>query len=113
MKSFIAKNKWWLLAITAIMAALVMIRLGIEKKTETKLMVSECVRGGCSGQLCLESGNETGVSTCEWKDVYQCYQKAVCEKQTNGKCGFTQSPEFQQCLSKFGDSIDSSILKSR
>ena len=55
----------------------------------------ECVRTGCSGQLCAETEL---VSTCEFKPEYACYQKATCERQKNGQCGFTQTHELVQCL---------------
>jgi hypothetical protein len=60
-----------------------------------------CKISGCSGQLCVAEG-ESGISTCEWKDEYACYGSAKCEKQPSGKCGWTQTPELQQCLSGGG-----------
>ncbi len=59
----------------------------------------ECVRGGCSGQLCVEDGAGSDVvTTCEFKEEYACYQSADCEVQSNGRCGFTQSDELTSCL---------------
>lgn len=55
----------------------------------------DCVRTGCSGHLCAE---EELVSTCEFKPEYACYQKATCERQKNGQCGFTPTNELVQCL---------------
>lgn len=59
----------------------------------------ECVRGGCSGQLCLE-GKESGqiASTCEYKEEYGCYKNAKCEKQSDGKCSWTKTEELTKCL---------------
>jgi len=57
-----------------------------------------CYVGGCSAQLC---GEEEGlISTCEWKDEYACYQDpaATCERQADGACGWTQTPELLACL---------------
>lgn len=57
----------------------------------------KCVVGGCSGQLCVEEGDD-GISTCEWRDEYACYKTARCERQQNGLCGWTQTVELDSCL---------------
>lgn len=56
-----------------------------------------CVVGGCSGQLCTESSEDI-ATTCEWRDEYACYQKATCERQPSGKCGWTDTPTLQACI---------------
>lgn len=56
-----------------------------------------CIKTGCSSQVCSDK-NE--ITTCEWRPEYACYQKAVCERQGNGNCGFTQTPELAACLSR-------------
>ncbi|MFN3692883.1 MAG: hypothetical protein ACK4SL_02135 [Candidatus Paceibacteria bacterium] len=56
-----------------------------------------CVVGGCSSQLCLEEGNDM-TTTCEWTAKYSCYQKATCERQASGQCGWTETPELLQCI---------------
>jgi hypothetical protein len=56
-----------------------------------------CFVGGCSGQLCTEERG--AVSTCEWREAYACYQNAKCERQSNGKCGWTPTAELNMCLS--------------
>ncbi len=56
-----------------------------------------CVVGGCSSQLCGEEGDDL-VSTCEWTEKYSCYQKATCERQASGQCGWTETPELLQCI---------------
>jgi hypothetical protein len=61
-----------------------------------------CVRGGCSSQLCVEPDPNVGGSTCEWRDEYACYQKATCERQPDGRCGFTPSDALAQCLAAVG-----------
>lgn len=61
--------------------------------------LKECVRAGCSGQLCAETPL---VSTCEFKPEYACYQKATCERQKNGQCGFTPTEDLVQCLGTHG-----------
>ena len=57
-----------------------------------------CIIGGCSAQICGEAADGSAVSNCEYKAEYGCYKTARCEKQTNGKCGWTQSAELKVCL---------------
>lgn len=54
-----------------------------------------CMKTGCSSQIC--SDREV-ITTCEFRPEYECYQKAICERQKNGQCGFTQTPELAECL---------------
>jgi hypothetical protein len=56
-----------------------------------------CARGGCSGQLCLEEGDDR-VTTCEWREEYACYDRATCERQGDGSCGWTPTDELEACL---------------
>lgn len=60
-----------------------------------------CVVGGCSNQLCTE-GPQSAGSTCEWREEYACYRDATCERQSDGKCGWTQTPELTACLENPG-----------
>lgn len=55
-----------------------------------------CYVGGCSGQIC--SDQEGAISTCEFRPEYACYAEATCERQDNGKCGWTETPELSACL---------------
>jgi len=61
---------------------------------------TDCVRTGCSGQLCAD---QAVVSTCEYRPEYACYQKATCERQKNGQCGFTPTNELVSCLGTHGN----------
>lgn len=54
-----------------------------------------CKRTGCSGQICSD---EDVVTTCEFRPEYACYQAAVCERQLNGECGWTETEDLTQCL---------------
>jgi hypothetical protein len=63
-----------------------------------RLMDQSCFVGGCSGQIC--SDQEGVISTCEWRDEYACYQAATCERQPDGLCGFTPTPELEACLAE-------------
>ena len=58
---------------------------------------SDCIKSGCSGTMCVEPGKEV-MTTCEYKPEYGCYREGKCERQGDGKCGWTQSPELQGCL---------------
>jgi hypothetical protein len=55
-----------------------------------------CYRGGCSGQICSDRPNV--ISTCEWRAEYACYRDATCERQADGGCGWTQTPELEACI---------------
>jgi hypothetical protein len=54
-----------------------------------------CFKTGCSGQVCAD---EEVMTTCEFKPEYECYKRARCERQANGQCGFTDTPELRRCL---------------
>jgi eight-cysteine-cluster-containing protein len=56
-----------------------------------------CITTGCSGIVCAEPGKEV-MTTCEYKAEYGCYKTAKCERQANGSCGWTESPELTACL---------------
>jgi len=54
-----------------------------------------CIKTGCSSQVCAD---HDVITTCEFRPEYACYQKAKCERQSNGNCGFTQTRELAACL---------------
>jgi hypothetical protein len=54
-----------------------------------------CFKTGCSSQVCAD---EEVITTCEYRAEYECYKTAKCERQANGKCGFTDTPELRRCL---------------
>jgi hypothetical protein len=60
-----------------------------------------CVASGCSSTLCVPAGKEM-MSTCEYKPEYACYQKATCEPQPDGACGWTHNADFDACLAAGG-----------
>lgn len=66
----------------------------LEKQQEQK---PECARSGCSGIACVEP-DEQIMTTCEFRPEYVCYDNATCERQTDGKCGWTQTTELTACL---------------
>jgi uncharacterized protein DUF6748 len=57
--------------------------------------LSPCIKTGCSRAICSD---HNVISTCEWRPEYACYQKATCERQADGNCGFTQTRELTSCL---------------
>jgi hypothetical protein len=54
-----------------------------------------CMKTGCSSQVCSD---QEVITTCEFRPEYECYKRAICERQRNGECGFTQTPELTACL---------------
>ena len=62
-----------------------------EKPDKTKA----CIKTGCSGIICAD---QEMMSTCEWKEEYACYRTARCERQSDGRCGFTQTRELTECI---------------
>lgn len=66
------------------------------EKVNTPITKGRCYVGGCSGQICSDQVGM--VSTCEYRESYACYKTAKCERQTNGSCGWTETPTLTQCL---------------
>lgn len=64
-------------------------------KCEPKAQTSGCRKTGCSGQLCLPYDMAT---TCEWHEVYACYQLAACIEAPTGGCAWEQNDEFDACI---------------
>lgn len=58
---------------------------------------TECKISACSQQICSPVEES---STCENKEINRCYEKARCEIQKSGKCGWTLTNEFNQCVGK-------------
>jgi hypothetical protein len=56
-----------------------------------------CVVTGCSSELCAEVPT---VSTCVFRAEYQCLAFSECERSNTGECGWTQTPEYQKCISQ-------------
>lgn len=62
-----------------------------------------CVITGCSGELCLSQTDAArkGVTTCQFKDSYACYDYAICEMQDDGVCGWTETPLYKSCMNDY------------
>ena len=58
-----------------------------------------CRIGGCSGELCI-GPDDGGISICVWREEFACYDGATCERQADGACGWTMTPELTACLGR-------------
>jgi hypothetical protein len=59
----------------------------------------ECHPTGCNGEICA---NQDVASPCVALPEFACYQEVgVCEIQPWGQCGWTPTPELDECLSQF------------
>lgn len=59
----------------------------------------ECRPTGCNGEICA---NQDEASPCVALPEFACYQEVgVCEIQPWGRCGWTSTPELDECLSQF------------
>lgn len=56
-----------------------------------------CFKTGCSSEVCAD---RDVVTACIFRPEFACYQKAMCERQRNGECGFTQTAELTACLAR-------------
>ncbi len=46
----------------------------------------DCVRDGCSGQVCRSTHEEPVFTTCEWRECYDAQKYGVRCKCIDGKC---------------------------
>ncbi|MEK9180505.1 MAG: Gmad2 immunoglobulin-like domain-containing protein [Patescibacteria group bacterium] len=58
-----------------------------------------CRPTGCSGEICADKDTPQ-FSICLWRPEYICYRDATCERQADGACGWTQTPELVSCVEK-------------
>lgn len=47
---------------------------------------SDCIEGGCSGQICRGKREPGGITTCEWLDCYDETQYGLSCKCVSGRC---------------------------
>jgi len=66
-------------------------------RSSSSTSLKPCIKTGCSGQVCSD---QEVITTCEYRTEYACYRKATCERQSNGNCGFTKTPELTSCLAR-------------
>jgi len=62
-----------------------------------------CFAAGCSGELCSEDPNL--ASPCIFREEFACYQNATCERQADGQCGWTSTPDLDACLGGGGGAL--------
>lgn len=66
-----------------------------EASQEQVVVKNDCVVGGCNNEICSDKQMS---SICLYKDGYECYKSATCERQDSGECGWTQTAELKACL---------------
>lgn len=54
-----------------------------------------CLRSGCSHEVCSD---QDVITPCLWRAEYACYRDAICERQDDGACGWSATPELKACL---------------
>lgn len=84
---------------TIILILLLVFLLSCTQQTEIECTQdSECSKAGCSSQICTTADKAKDIVTsCEWKDEYECYTDAKCSC-VEGKC---QWIDVEECLNKF------------
>lgn len=86
---------------------------GGEKILQTVKFVEKmggCFVAGCSGQLCVEEEEKDIITTCEFREEYACYKDARCERQPDGKCGWTKTEQLIQCLGEKRNSSSNTVF---
>lgn len=68
-----------------------------------------CVVGGCNKEICTSADEKPAVSICIFKPEFICYQKARCEVQPTGKCGWTQTQELTACIANAKTAVEDVI----
>lgn len=89
-----------LIVIATTIGSAIYVRNNSKASTVSPTPSTKCVTGGCSGQLCLKEGNKGMITTCEYRDEYACLKKSVCEVQSDGQCGWTQTTAYKECLAQ-------------
>ena len=78
----------------------------VETPGEDRAEDRTCAIGGCSNHVCGEVEDmQDLITTCEFRNEYACYRDAVCERQTDGQCGWTETDALRSCLLEAGSTI--------
>jgi hypothetical protein len=48
----------------------------------------------------LETSAKDEISLCLYRDEWACYQRAACERQVTGRCGWTMTEELRNCITE-------------
>lgn len=62
-----------------------------------------CTRAGCNGEICTEAADAV-ITACVHAPVDACLAAAICERQPDGRCGFTLTAEQQKCVDESSSS---------
>lgn len=58
----------------------------------------DCVKAGCSSQLCVLEEEADGLfTTCEYKEEYRCLEFTECGC-SNNNCAWKQNEDYLNCL---------------
>ena len=97
----ILKNKTAVLIIKIIVLliifyiAIVFINTKSQKEDDSvnQMTSGGCKISGCSQEVCDEKELYT---VCSFKPEYLCYKNARCERQADGQCSWTKTPELNE-----------------
>jgi hypothetical protein len=67
------------------------------KNSNMDTTTSACKPTGCSSEICSDQDQ---VSSCIYSEKFACYKSAKCERQSDGKCGWTMTSKLNACLKK-------------
>ncbi len=60
---------------------------------------SDCMTGGCSGQVCQSKNEEPVTTTCEWRECYDAVQYAMTCGCVDGKCEWYSGDRAEEPVS--------------
>lgn len=70
----------------------------VESVGPSSTSAADCIVSGCSGEVCVDASEGGVFTTCVFKPEFACYRSARCERQSDGGCGWTETPELLTCL---------------
>lgn len=73
------------------------LRVPVVFKASAKTIAGGCHPAGCYGQICADQ-DEVVPMFCLNQPSNACYKDAKCERQSDGKCGWTSSAALTACL---------------
>lgn len=63
---------------------------------------ADCIRTGCSSQLCVHVSARDTVTTCEFTRAYACRAEDACGC-VAGTCAWADNPAYVACLGREGE----------
>lgn len=66
-----------------------------------------CRVAGCNGELCVSIFSNKTMSICRLLPEHKCYDLAICEFQPNFQCGWTMTPEAEECFERVENQTES------